>query len=86
MRCVYTGAVVFLVDYNACVRADVFADEHSVLIQWGMPGPKCEEQAMEFSPVARQQATHRALVAGGYHHKQRGITVIPRASFQGEFR
>lgn len=88
MICVYTGAVVHLTNFNATVRADVFADEHSVLIQWGAPGPKCEEQALQYGADARVGITHKATIGphGCYHHKTRGITVVPRANFEGEFR
>lgn len=86
-RCVYTGALVFLSDYGACVRGDVFqlSDGQSILIQWGSPGPNCEN-ALDYSQALRAEATHTAIIAGGYHHKQRGITIVPHYNFRGKLR
>lgn len=84
-QCVYTGALVLLVEYDVCVRADLFLLGDQVLIQWGHPGHD-NEQVMDRSYEAKQNATHKAIIGHGYHHVWRGITIVPRTRFQGEFK
>lgn len=73
--CVYTGAVVMLVDYNCVVAADLFSvgGTHT-LIQWNVEG---ETWLNNGRPYLGRPITHTVQSTnGGYHHTKRGITVV----------
>lgn len=78
-RCIYTGAIVSLVDYGCTVVADVFElPGGAILIQW-MQGSEAYEGE-------NGEPTHTAIVCDGYHHEKRGVTVVRPCNFQGERR
>lgn len=89
-RCVYTGALVYFIDFDMEVRGDLFEVGDHVLIQWGQPGSQCEDAITHgnarLNEHGQSQATHTAVIGNGYHHPVRGITVVERRHFEGEFR
>lgn len=85
-QCVYTGALVYFTDLDMAVRADVFTAGDQVVIQWGAPGQRCDEAIVRGAANGRAVATHIACVDDGYHHEKRGITIVNRRNFEGEFR
>lgn len=74
VTCIYTGAVVLLVDYNCVVVADLFSvgDTHT-LIQWNAE----QETWLNSAPYLGRPITHHVQSTnGGYHHTRRGVTVV----------
>lgn len=73
-QCSYTGAVVLLQDYNCVVVGDLFAvgDTHT-LVQWNAK----QETWLNSKPYLGRDITHVVMSTnGGYHHKERGVTVV----------
>ena len=64
--CIYTGARVLFEDYGYQVAADLFQCGNQVLIQW-MP------QSKDYDP---REPTHHVAIGHGYHHEDRGVTVV----------
>lgn len=77
-QCVYTGARVLFTEYGATVVADLFQCGDQILIQW-MP----QSLSYEWS---RDEITHNVLIGHGYHHADRGVTVVPVHQCSGERR
>jgi len=74
MECTYTGARVYFDEYGCTVPADLFTDNKVVVIQWEPKGEVFDNGA---------SATHTVHIHHGYHHKGRGITVVPIDNVQG---
>jgi hypothetical protein len=77
-QCIYTGARVLFAEYGALVAADLFQCGDQVLIQW-MP------QSLTYDWES-EEVTHNVTIDHGYHHAERGITVVPDYQCVGERR
>jgi hypothetical protein len=70
--CSYTGAVVLLEDYGMVVSADLFSigDSFTLLQITGHPG-------QPYRSYTGRSVTHVVSSTNwGYHHKERGVTVV----------
>lgn len=77
MNCVYTGACVFLHEYNAYVIGDLFDDGVTCVVQW-VP--------RSFTYERPRKVTHTVIIGDGYHNTDRGFTVVPSMQCDGERR
>lgn len=70
--CIKTGAFVYFEEYGYASAADLFECGDQVLVQWNSNGRYFQDFPRTIS--------HRIRIGQGYHHEDRGVTVVPTHS------